>query len=126
MTCLRTILPPTALAAILAGATTLSACSPAPQSPQARADSETLAACRQRAEDVYRQQNRGDIYSPASSVNTPFSSNYVPGIPDRGLSQIYAHDRIVSNCVRNTGTGAERSPAPTAPSPVPPPPAAPR
>jgi len=126
MTCLHAILPPAALVAILTGATALSACSPAPQSPQARANAETLAACRQHAEEVDRQQNRGDIYSPASSVNTPFSSNYVPGITDRGLSQIYAHDRIVSNCVRNTGTGAESSPAPTARSPVPPPPAAPR
>src|SRR4051794_13554942 len=118
MTCLRTILPPAALVVILIGATALSACTPAPQSPQARANAETLAACRQRAEDVYRQQNRGDIYSPASSVNTPFSSNYVPGITDRGLSQIYAHDRMVSDCVRNTGTGAERSSAPKAPPPA--------
>ena len=110
MTCLRTLLP----LAALAGAATLSACSPAPQSPQARANAETLAACRQRAEEVYSQQNRGDIYSPASSVNTPFSSNYVPGITARGLPQLYAHDKMVSDCVRNTGTGAERSQVPAA------------
>jgi hypothetical protein len=114
MTCLRTILPPTALAAVLAGATALSACSPAPQSPQAQADAETRAACRQRAEEVYRQQNRGDIYSPASSVNTPFSSNYVPGITTRGLSELFAHDKMVNDCVRNSGTGAGRSQAPAA------------
>jgi len=97
----------------LAGAIALSACS-APPSSQSRANAETVAACRQRAEDVYNQQNRGDIYSPASSVNTPFSSNYVPGITDRGLSQLYAHDKMVSDCVRNTGTGAERSQPPAA------------
>jgi hypothetical protein len=110
MTCPRTLLP----LAALAGAVALSACSPAPQSPQARANAETLAACRQRAEEVYNQQNRGDIYSPASSVNTPFSSNYVPGITARGLPQLYAHDKMVSDCVRNTGTGAGRSQAPAA------------
>jgi hypothetical protein len=110
MTCLRIILS----RATLAGAIALSACSAPPPSSQSRANAETVAACRQRAEDVYNQQNRGDIYSPASSVNTPFSSNYVPGITDRGLSQLYAHDKMVSDCVRNTGTGAERSQPPAA------------
>jgi hypothetical protein len=26
-----------------------------------------------------------------------------------GLSQLFAHERLVSDCVRNTGTGAERN-----------------
>jgi hypothetical protein len=108
MTRLRICLP---LGAV-AGAIALSACSPAPQSSQARADAETVAACRQRADEVYNQQNRGDIYSANSSENAPFSANYVPGITSRGLSQLYAHDKLVSDCVRNTGTGAERSVAP--------------
>jgi hypothetical protein len=112
MTCLRILLPLGALA----GTVALSACSPAPQTPQARADAETLAACRQRANEVYNQQNRGDIYSANSSENSPFSANYVPGITSRGLPQLFAHDRMVNDCVRNAGTGAERSKAP-APTP---------
>jgi hypothetical protein len=108
MTCLRICLPLGALA----GALALSACDSAPQSSQARANAETVAACRQRANEVYNQQNRGEIYSANSSENSPFSANYVPDIPSRGLSQLFAHDKLVSDCVRNTGTGAERSVAP--------------
>ena len=95
------------------GMLALSACGDgAPQSGQAQADASTRAACRQRANEVYNQQNRGDIYAPASQVNTPFSGNYVPGISDRGLSQLFVQDKMISDCVRNTGTGAERSQPP--------------
>jgi hypothetical protein len=87
----------------------LSACDSPLQAPQTRADAETQAACRQRAEQAYEQQNRAEIFSPPSQVNTPYSANYVPGVSDRGLSDLFAHDRMVSDCVRNTGTGAERS-----------------
>jgi hypothetical protein len=94
----------------LLGATALSACGGgASQGGQAEADASTRTACRQRADEVYNQQNRGTIYSPASQVNTPFSNNYLPDESDRGLSQLFVHDKMVSDCVRNTGTGAERS-----------------
>jgi hypothetical protein len=96
---------------LLAGAIALSGCaSPAPLTGQAQADAATRSACRQRAEAAYNQQNRGDIYSPASQVNSPFSGNFAPGKTDRGLSQLFTHDEMVSNCVRNSGTGAERTP----------------
>ncbi|PPQ33146.1 hypothetical protein [Rhodopila globiformis] len=108
MTCLRIRLSVCALTGVLA----LSACDAAPQSSQARADAATVAACRQRADEVYNQQNRGAIYSANSSENAPFSANYTPGVTSRGLSALFAHDRMVNDCVRNTGTGAERSVAP--------------
>lgn len=92
------------------GVLLLSACDTKPPSAQAQADAQTRMACQQRAEQAYDQQNRGEIYSPQSSVNTPFSANYTPGVADRGLSQLFAHDRMVNDCVRNTGTGAERTP----------------
>ena len=91
------------------GAVALSACMGPPQSGQARADSQTRAACQQRAEQAYEQQNRAEIYSPPSPVNTPYSANYVPDNSSRGLSDLFAHDRMISDCVRNTGTGTERS-----------------
>jgi hypothetical protein len=98
---------------VLLGALALSACAgEAPQGAQAQADAETTAACRERASEVYDRQNRAEIYSPPPSVNTPQSANYVSGISDRGLSQLFAHDRMVSDCIRNTGTGAERSQPP--------------
>ena len=71
-----------------------------------------LASLTQRAEQAYEQQNRGQIYSQQSQVNMPYSANYVPDVPNRGLSDVFAHDRMVSNCVRNTGTGAGRAPPP--------------
>ena len=87
---------------------------------QAQADAQTRAACRQRAEQMDSQQNRAEIYSPPPTVNTPFSANYVPGLVDRGLSERYDHEKMISDCIRNTGTGAERSGQP-APPPLPPP-----
>ena len=80
---------------------------PAPVSGQAHADAAARIACEQRAEQAYEQQNRGDIYRPASQVNTPYSANYGPSQTDRGLSDLFVHDRMVSNCIRNTGAGTE-------------------
>jgi hypothetical protein len=107
----------------LMSAVALSACDRPPLSGQAEADAQTRAACEQRAEEAYDQQNRGQIFSPASSVNTPYSTNYVPDNTTRGLSDLFAHDRLISDCVRNTGTGTDRT-VPTSPSPPasPPPP----
>jgi curli biogenesis system outer membrane secretion channel CsgG len=99
---------------ILLAATALAGCasmSAAPPTGQAQADASTRAACRQRAEEIYNQQNRAEIYSPQSQVNTPFSANYTPAEAGPGLSQLFAHDRMVSDCVRNTGTGSDRDDA---------------
>jgi hypothetical protein len=90
--------------------------------PESHADAATVAACRQRADQVYDQQNRGDIYRQPDPINSPSSANYAPGVSDRGLSQLYAQDRLINDCVRNTGTGAERSGSNDA---APPPPARP-
>jgi hypothetical protein len=98
--------------AVLLGTLALSACDSAPQSPQAQADAATRNACSQRAEQAYEQQNRATIYSPPATVNTPYSANYLPNQTDRGLSDLFAHDRMVSDCVRNTGTGSDRTPPP--------------
>lgn len=88
----------------------LSSCAPPPvPTGQARADAETLAACRQHADDVYDRQNRSQIYSITSNPNVPYSTNYVPGVTDRGLADRYAHQNIVNDCVRNTGTETDRT-----------------
>lgn len=111
------------LATIFTCAVALSACG-APQGGQAQADAATRAACQQRANQAYDQQNRGEIYSPTANVNTPFSANYLPGQADRGLSDLFAHDRMINDCIRNTGTGTERSPlSPPAGARAAPPPA---
>jgi hypothetical protein len=82
---------------------------------QSLADAQTRAACRQRAEEMESQQNRAQIYSPPPQVNTPFSANYQPGQTERGLSQLFAHDKMVSDCIRNTGTQAVQTQQPPPP-----------
>lgn len=107
---------------LLFGVLALSACDGggATSGGQAQADAQTRAACRERAEQAYSQQNRAEIYSPPPQVNTPYSANYLPDQSDRGLSQLFAHDRMVNDCIRNTGTGSDRT-QPPAPPPGPPP-----
>ena len=99
----------------------LAGCSGAGSSGSAsRADAATEAACRQRADQIYEQRNRAEIYSPQPSINTPSSGSYAPGATDRGLSDIFARDSMIRDCVRNTGTGADRSePLSSAPVVVP-------
>ncbi len=109
MTVLRLMAPARIiLMGITLCAVALTACDAPPRSAQAQADAATRAACQKRAEQAYEQQNRGEIYSPSSQVNTPFSANYLPDVSDRGLSTLFAHDRMISDCVRNTGTGTDR------------------
>ena len=81
---------------------------PPRSSAVSRSNAEALAACRQRAEDVYVQQNRPAIYSPQVAVNAPSSGAYAPGATDRGLADLYARDTMVRDCMRNTGTETDR------------------
>ncbi len=100
------------LGCLALGCLALAACSfggAPPPSAQERADAATVAACRQRAEQVYEQQNRAAIYSPPPAINTPSSGAYAPGAaPQRGLADLYTRDQMVRDCIRNTGTQTER------------------
>jgi hypothetical protein len=88
---------------------------PPPPTGQARADAQTVAACRQRADAVYNMRNRDVIYAPPPQVNAPFSGSYGPGVDDRSLSQMFERDSLMSDCVRNTGTQGDRTPEPVPP-----------
>jgi type II secretory pathway pseudopilin PulG len=95
------------LALVAAGA-----CSPPPPpTPQARANQQTMAACRQRADQVYAEQNRGAGYESDNRAS-PFSSSYVPGITTRGLGERYSRDTMISDCVRNAGSDVDRGAGP--------------
>ncbi len=80
---------------------------PAP-TQQSRANQATVAACRQYAEDVYVSQNRDLIYQNDTS-STPYSAGPNTGIPTHGLSSLYAHERVIDDCVRNTGSEEPRT-----------------
>jgi hypothetical protein len=86
----------------------LGACSSSFNTPANRANQATIAACRQRAEDVYVSQNRDLIYQN-DTTSTPYSAGPNTGIPTHGLSSLYAHQQVVDDCVRNTGTETPRN-----------------
>ena len=131
------IRPDVRLLPAFAGLLLLSACqSPAPSQSlapsqfrgagTAHGDAATQAFCRQRAEEIYGAQNRGALYQ-SDNRDSPFSSNYVPSVTSRGLSDRYAMEQMVSDCIRNTGERSNPTQAPAAsPTPPPPPPAATR
>lgn len=98
-----------ALLPLLLGSCTVPLGGP-PATPESRAQQSLVEACRHRADEAYNLTHRGDIYAPESQVNTPFSANYLAGVPDRGLSDMYARDQMVSDCVRNTGAEGSRTP----------------
>lgn len=103
-------------AAALLACLALGACSfgAPPLTGQARANAETVAACRQQAEQVYEIRNRADIYRPPPAIDTPSSGAYAPaGMNDRRLSDLYTHDQLINDCVRNTGTQTYRGQQPT-------------
>ncbi len=113
----RPALPPV-LSMLALSVITLTACSrPIAPAAQTGTDAATQAACRQRAEAVYSTQNRAAIYSPSASVNSPFSGSYQAGSTDRGLSQLYAHQTMIGDCVRANGV-ADGSPQPAAEAPA--------
>ena len=93
--------------------------------PEARADAALRESCRRQANTTYEKQNRDAIYAPSSGVNTPFSSNFVPGQTDRGLSAQFAHDQMIRDCIRSNGVATNSNVAGPEPAsnalPVPPP-----
>ena len=78
---------------------------------EGRTDLATQQACRQRANEMYEQRNRADLYAANQSANTPFSGNSYVGVPSRGLSGQFEFDRTVADCERSAGSPAP-SPAP--------------
>ena len=81
-------------------------------------DLATQQACRQRVNEMYEIRNRGDIYTTNPSVNSPFSANYQPDVPSRGLSNQYAYGQSLAECEHNAANGAERPGIAPAPRPA--------
>lgn len=92
------------LAAPLLGA--LSACQAPPPRISGGAggsgavDAAAAAQCRQQAEDMFNAQNRSARIQ-IDSRDTPFSGAYNSSGPTRGLSDRYAMDSMIGDCIRN-------------------------
>ncbi|MDQ2803797.1 MAG: hypothetical protein M3Y41_14405 [Pseudomonadota bacterium] len=82
----------------------LAACAGPP--PASLTERDSISACRQRADQVYDRLNRRDIYSGNQDNLAPNSSVGLLGNPTGGLSQQYAHERMIETCVRDTGAGS--------------------
>jgi Tfp pilus assembly protein PilP len=94
----------------------LTACSQEAE-PQTRASAADRAACRQRVEEVYNKQNRAEMYQTdtymTSTRDAPFATSGV-AMPNTGLSSRYAHDTMVSDCLRSVSGNVGTSPEPAA------------
>lgn len=98
------------------GGASSEAVGPSGVAAEAPPDLATQQACRRRVNEMYDIRDRGDIYAANPSMNTPFSANYQPGVPSRGLSSQFAYEQSVAECERNARNGAERvNPLPPAP-----------
>ena len=91
-----------------------SACTPRPPpTAEARAQQQALGACRQRADQIFEQRNRGAFYIDTDQRYSPFSGDYVSGNTARGLPERYGRDQLVTECVRSSGTPVDRGAGPT-------------
>ena len=65
------------------------------------------AECRQRSEDIYRQQNRADIYRSdtyaTSTRDSPFSNAGLPGITSQGLGSQFGREKALNDCYNASG-----------------------
>ncbi len=106
-----------ARAGLLGGVALLAGC--APSAPASHATTAQLAACRQRADQVFEQQNRGAVYQAdmyaSSTRDAPFGSSGLLG-SSSGLSDRYARDKIQSDCI--DGINGAPGPVPGAAAPV--------
>jgi hypothetical protein len=100
------------------GSVSSDAVGPSGTAAEKRTALETQQACRDRANEIVDKQRRPDIYAPNSSLNTPFSANFQPDVPSRGLSAQFAYERTAADCERNAGTGSDTTD--TVPSVLPP------
>jgi hypothetical protein len=99
-----------ALAALMA----LTACSGGGGSQLSVTDRATADACRQQANTTYAVQNRDQIYRIRDPF-TPQSGTGLTELPSRQLSDQFAQERAIRDCIRNTGTETSRT-APAGPA----------
>lgn len=83
---------------------------------QTRADAAKVAACRSRADQVYRAQNRGAVFLRSDQRDSPFSARYDPGNTARGLGELFGRDQVEADCLRENGAAPATPAASTGPT----------
>jgi hypothetical protein len=82
--------------------------------PESHADAVALAACRRHADAVYAIRDPDAVFRQDTYVSTtrdaPFTGQGTAGVPSAGLSDEYERERMVSDCVRDTGAAPEAPP----------------
>ena len=77
------------------------------QPPPSRADQGAQMACRARAEAIFNQRNRSDLYHPVDEPSLPYTASGLRADPSAGLSQQYDYDNIVDRCLRGSEANTE-------------------
>lgn len=81
----------------------------ATNAPRDRGSAAQQAACRQRADEVYLKQNRGDVYRgdqyATSTRDAPYASSGLIGVTSSGLSGRYARDKMLDDCLAAVTAG---------------------
>jgi len=93
----------------MGGPASSDAVGPSGAAADGRTSLETQVACRQRANEISEVRDRDQIYAANSSLNSPFSANFQPMVPSRGLSGQFAYEKTIADCESNAATGGDRS-----------------
>lgn len=116
-------------AAALLSLFSLAACYTPPPASHSHASTAAMTACRQRADEVYIRQNRGEIYNAdrfaTAERDSPFASSGLPGITTNGLGGRYNYEQLQDDCLSSTGSAAPNGTTTDAPAHAPPPISAP-
>lgn len=123
----RAALPPGAVHVLVPGlvlvmVTGLAGCSHTigTTSDRAGATPKAMAACRQRADEVFARRNPADVYRSDMNAgglrDAPFGGMGVPGNATDGLSARYSRETILDDCLNGASGSAEVSPSPDAPA----------
>ena len=68
--------------------------------PRSGADLERQTECGQQADQQFNKQNRYQL-SEEDQSSSPFSSNGLIGVPNKGLNDEYRRDRLVDDCLHS-------------------------
>jgi len=79
--------------------------------PPSRADLAGQSACRERADQVFRRQNRDNAFRvdayQTDTRDAPFATSGLKGVTSAGLPEQYGRDTMVDNCLRSSGVGQQ-------------------